>query len=189
MRVIAGRWRGLKLKAPPGDGLRPSSDRLRETLFNILAHNPAFPPLAGGRVADIFAGTGAVGIEALSRGAAHVAFLERDPRHLAVLRENLARLRLPDPTRMARVLKADARHPPPADRPFTIVYLDPPYGEGLIRPALEGLGRAGWIAADSLVIAETDAREEIALPAAWSVMDRRVTGRAALHFLRPPAGG
>ena len=184
MRVIAGRWRGLKLQAPSGNDLRPSSDRLRETLFNILAHNPRYPALVGARFADIFAGTGAVGIEALSRGAAHVTFVESDPRHVRVLRDNLARLgSLPDP-QATPILRCDARQLPPAAAPHDILYLDPPYGRGLVPPALATLVARGWVTADSLVIAETDGRETPAWPTGWRCVDHRRAGRAALHFLR-----
>ena len=184
MRVIAGRWRGLKLKTPPDAGLRPSSDRLRETLFNILAHNPRYPALVERRFADIFAGTGAVGIEALSRGAAHVTFVESDPRHLRILADNLARLRdLPDP-RATRILRSDARRLTPAAGPFDILYLDPPYGAGLVPPTLAALAEAGWVRADSLVIAETDSREAPPRAEGWTCLEQRRCGRATLHFLR-----
>ncbi len=184
MRVIAGHWRGLKLQAPSGSVLRPSSDRLRETLFNILAHNPHYPALAGARFADIFAGTGAVGIEALSRGAAHVTFVESEPRHIRVLTGNLARLgSLPD-SHTTRILRRDARQLPPAAAPYDILYLDPPYGRGLIPPTLAALTAAGWVTGDSLVIAETDSREPLSWPTAWHCLDHRRCGRAALHILR-----
>ena len=184
MRVIAGRWRRLSLKAPPDASLRPSSDRLRETLFNILAHNPQYPALAGVRFADIFAGTGAVGIEALSRGAAHVTFVESDPRHIRILASNLARLSgLQDP-QATRILRCDARRLPPATDPYDILYLDPPYSAGLVPPTLAALANAGWVRPDSLVIAETDGRETLSCPGEWTCSERRTCGRAALHFLR-----
>ncbi len=189
MRVIAGRWRRLNLKAPPDASLRPSSDRLRETLFNILTHNPRYPALLGMRFADIFAGTGAVGIEALSRGAAHVTFVESDPRHVRILESNLARLGdAPDPQAI-RILRCDARRLPPAADPYDILYLDPPYGAGLVPPTLAALAGAGWVGANSLAIVETDGREVSPWPAEWTCVERRRCGRAALHFLRwqPPS--
>ncbi|RMF66839.1 MAG: 16S rRNA (guanine(966)-N(2))-methyltransferase RsmD [Alphaproteobacteria bacterium] len=188
MRVIAGRWRGLKLKAPADDSLRPSSDRLRETLFNILAHNPRYPAVAGARFADIFAGTGAVGIEALSRGAAHVTFVESHPRHLRLLESNLARLRGLEKHQAVSLLRSDARQLPPARRPHDILYLDPPYGAGLIPPTLTALAAAGWVTPASLVIAETDGREDLRCPDGWQQLAHRRCGRAALHFLRWTTG-
>src|SRR3954471_19637252 len=129
MRVIAGEFKGRRLEAPDWPGLRPTSDKLRGTLFNILA-----PRIRGSRVLDGYAGTGAIGIEALSRGAVHVSFVERDPRAAALIATNLERCGIAD--RYA-IIRAFARIPEQRPAPFDILFLDPPYGEAELIAALE----------------------------------------------------
>lgn len=140
VRIIAGRWRGRRLPVADLPGLRPTPDRVRETLFNWLA-----PTLEGSRCLDLFAGTGALGLEAASRGAAQVCLVERDARALAVLRADVELLGADD---TVRVVAADAlewlRSPPSA--PFDLVFLDPPYDAGLLAPALAALLAGGWLA-------------------------------------------
>lgn len=140
VRIIAGTWRGRRLPVADVPGLRPTPDRVRETLFNWLA-----PVIEGSRCLDLFAGTGALGLEAASRGAAHVSLVERDPRALAVLRANVGLLAAGD---TVQVVAADAlpwlRSPPSA--PFDLVFLDPPYDAGLLAPALAALLAGGWLA-------------------------------------------
>ncbi len=151
MRVIAGLYRGRTLKSPTWEGLRPTSDRLRETLFNVLA-----PRVAGARVLDGFAGTGAVGIEALSRGAAHVTFVERDPRAVALIEENLRRCGIADRYAIIRANAATLR-PTPAESPYDLIVLDPPYAaEADTRAAL--VAAAGRLAPDGLLVLERAAR-------------------------------
>ena len=141
MRIVAGRHRGRKLMAPPGLDTRPTSDRAREALFNILEHGE--PPLEGCRFLDLFAGSGAVGLEAASRGAGRVLLVEKARAAQAAARANIAHLgeaervtlRAGDATRLGR-----------AAEPFDIVFLDPPYGSGLVATALAGLARGGWLA-------------------------------------------
>jgi 16S rRNA (guanine(966)-N(2))-methyltransferase RsmD len=149
VRVIAGTARGRKLETPTWDGLRPTSDRLREALFNILA-----PRVAGSRVLDGYAGTGAIGIEALSRGAAHVTFVERDPRALRLIRANLARTGLDAPADTCTIVRAAfaamaASHEGP---PFDLVLLDPPYDDRSLGEAL--LAAGGILRDDGLVVLE-----------------------------------
>src|SRR5215472_5185665 len=136
LRIVGGRHRGRRLLVPPGDAVRPTSDRAREALFNILSHGDfaaAGSPFADENVLDAFAGTGALGIEALSRGAARAAFIETDRTALAALRRNLAAL---DETDAADVIAGDATRPP-RRAPFAaaVAFLDPPYGTGLAAPA------------------------------------------------------
>ncbi len=148
MRIIAGAWRGRALAALAGDATRPTADRLRQALFDMLLHAPW-----GGRgahVLDAFAGTGALGLEALSRGALSASFIERDRTALAALRANVAACRA-EPR--CAVLAADALTPPPG-RPSRLVFLDPPYGLGLLPRATVALARAGWIADDTVIVAE-----------------------------------
>src|SRR5689334_1607963 len=131
MRIVGGTLKGRRLDSPTWEGLRPTSDRLRETLFNVLA-----PRIHGSRVLDGFAGTGAVGIEALSRGAAHVTFVECDPRAVALIESNLARCGIVDRYAIIRVRFAGTARPPDGGS-FDIIFLDPPYGAGQLRAALE----------------------------------------------------
>lgn len=149
MRVIAGVHRGRRLKAPTWEGLRPTSDRLRETLFNVLA-----PAIAGARVLDVFAGTGALGIEALSRGASFVTFVESDRRAQALIAENLAACGIREGYAIIRAPAARAYHTVRSSSsfvPFDIVLIDPPYGQPA-EPALDGVD--GIVAADGLIVFE-----------------------------------
>ena len=172
LRIIAGQWRGRKFRFPPLD-IRPTPDRVRETLFNWLQSR-----IEGARCLDLFAGSGALGLEALSRGAAHASFLEHDRAALAVLRANAEACRAGD---RARVLAADATFPPPG-RPCTLLFLDPPYRQGLVGTALAALGRAGWIAAGALAVAETAREEELAVRGA--MLAERAHGAARLTVWR-----
>jgi len=152
MRIIAGAWRGRALAALAGDATRPTADRLRQALFDMLLHAPwgGRALLDGAHVLDAFAGTGALGLEALSRGALSASFIERDRTALAALRANVAACRA-EPR--CAVLAADALTPPPG-RPSRLVFLDPPYGLGLLPRATVALARAGWIADDTVIVAE-----------------------------------
>lgn len=163
MRIVAGGWRGRALGAPDGAGTRPTADRVRQALFDSLLHAPWAPwrgTLAGARVLDAFAGTGALGLEALSRGAAHATFLERDRTALATLRHN-ARACARTPMEAARldIRQGDATRPPRAAAPCGLVFLDPPYGMGLIARAWPALAGAGWFAPGAIVVTETRADE------------------------------
>jgi 16S rRNA (guanine966-N2)-methyltransferase len=188
MRVVAGRHRGRRLAAPEGRALRPTADRVRESVFNILAHGGfgagGASVLAGACVLDAFAGTGAMGIEALSRGAAHATFLENDPAALAALRANLAMI---GERANATVLTSDALHPPRAAAPVTVAFLDPPYHEGLGPAALSALSDAGWFAPGAIVTLEVAAREAFTPPAGFAVLDERRYGAARIVVLRAPA--
>lgn len=151
MRIIAGSQRGRRLIAPEGAATRPSADRVRQALFDMLAHAPwAAGSLHGASVLDVYAGSGALGLEALSRGAFDAVFIENDRAARAALDANIAACGM---AARARVLAADARHPPPGT-PRTLVLLDPPYGRDLIAPTLAALGAAGWLAENCLIAAE-----------------------------------
>ena len=183
MRIVGGRHRGRRLVVPPGDAVRPTSDRAREALFNILSHGRFAAggiPFAGAAVLDAFAGTGALGLEALSRGAAEAVFFEQDHDALASLRKNIETL---GETVHAQILAADATRPPRASLTCAVALLDPPYRSGLAAPALSALAAAGWLAADALAIIELGAREEWAPPAGFTLLDERVYGAARLVFL------
>ena len=178
MRIIAGEWRGRKLQAPAGDATRPTADRTRETLFSMLVSRlGAFDEL---RVADLFAGSGALGLEALSRGAASCLFVEQDAAAIRALRANIAALRaqLRCEVRAASVLALG-----PAQAPLDLLLLDPPYASGAGPVALEKLARLGWIGPASWVSLETAYDEAVVAKGFATAAERRV-GKARLTLLR-----
>jgi 16S rRNA (guanine966-N2)-methyltransferase len=178
MRIIAGQFRGRPLEPPKGTSVRPTSDRAREALFDILEHGE--PRLRDARFLDLFCGSGAVGIEACSRGAAQILLIERDPEALRLAEANLARIGAPA---NLRLLAGDAARLGPAPHPFDLVFLDPPYRSGLTLPALAGL-QAGWLAQDARVIVELAAREDLDAPDGFRVEQQRRYGAAKFLFLR-----
>ena len=186
MRIIAGRWKGRALVAPPGLATRPTSDRARQAIFDQLWHAPwaGRTVVENAMVLDGFAGTGAMGLEALSRGAARVFFIEQDRAALATLRANIAGCKVGD---ACRVIAGDVTAPPNAAAPCTLVFLDPPYGKGLVPRALAALQAKGWIAPGALIIAETGRDEENAMPPGFEVLSTRDHGAARLSALRAAA--
>lgn len=183
LRIIAGSWRGRGIEVPPGQLVRPTSDRVREALFNRLAH--AFVgegfALKAARVLDVFAGTGALGLEALSRGAAHVTFIDRNPAAIDLIKRNVAKLGAED---RATVMNADGAHLPGAAIAGELALLDPPYGEGLVTPALLGLARQDWLKPGALVTVETGTDEPAPEAESYALLDRRIYGRTAVSVLR-----
>jgi 16S rRNA (guanine966-N2)-methyltransferase len=184
MRVVGGTLRGRAIEGPADDTLRPTSDRARQALFNILEHGrysrDGRSLLPGARVLDAFCGTGAFAIEALSRGASHATLLDSTGDAIVLARRNLKALGL---TAKARVVQADATRPPPAGETHTIAFLDPPYRSALAAPALAALAAAGWLAPGALCIVETEAREKFVPPFGFTIVDDRRYGRAKLTFL------
>jgi 16S rRNA (guanine966-N2)-methyltransferase len=182
MRIVGGRLRGRKLAAPASQAIRPTSDRLREALFNILAHAYG-DPVSGARVLDLFAGTGALGLEALSRGAAFVLFVEDGAEARALIRENVEALGLGGVTRIFRrdATKLGPVHPL---EPFTLAFLDPPYGKGLAEPALAAARAGGWLAPGALVVVEEAAPAAFAPPDGFQEIERRRYDDTELTFLR-----
>jgi len=176
MRVIAGAWRGRPLVAPKGDVTRPTADRTREALFSMLAAR--LGDFEGLAVGDFFAGSGALGIEALSRGAASCLFVEQDRGALDALRANLAKLGATGDVRATSVLALG-----PARQPLDLILMDPPYGTGAGVVALDKLTRLGWVAAGTWISIETAKQEEIDLPG-FVVDASRVHGKARLTLLR-----
>lgn len=188
MRIIAGRFRGTALAAlGAGDAaahLRPTSDRVRESLFNLILHAPLgdIPEIEGARVLDLFAGTGALGLEALSRGAAHATFLDTGAKALGLLRANIARLRVEDET---RVLARDATKPGPnPDAACDLVFLDPPYGKGLGERALAAAREGGWIGPGALIVWEESSTP--VPPPGLTRLDARRYGDTMITLLRAP---
>jgi 16S rRNA (guanine966-N2)-methyltransferase len=158
VRIVAGTWRGRTIAAPRSEATRPTADRVRQALFDMLSHAPWADPMQEHAVLDGFAGSGALGLEALSRGAPRAVFFETDRVALDSLRANIASL---DAGPRCSVVAADATKPPraAAQGACTLVFLDPPYGNGLIARSLDALRTSGWVAAGALIVAET-AREE-----------------------------
>jgi 16S rRNA (guanine966-N2)-methyltransferase len=189
IRIVAGEWRGRKLAVPPGDAVRPTGERQRKALFDILSHGKFAPGgvsmLAGARVLDAFAGTGALGLEALSRGAASCLFLDKAAASRAVCTANVASL---GATARARVLAADACDPgaPPAApfAPCNLVLLDAPYRSGLALRALEALAARGWIAQGAVCVVELARDESPALPASFVLDDERGYGETKFLLAR-----
>lgn len=186
MRIIAGRWKGRALIAPPGLATRPTSDRARQAIFDQLWHAPwaGRALVENAVVLDAFAGTGAMGLEALSRGAAQVFFMEQDRAALTTLRANIASCKAGD---ACRVIAGDVTAPPPAATPCSLVFLDPPYGKGLVPRALLALQAKGWIAPGALIIAETGRDEDALTLPGFEVISMREHGAARLSALRAAA--
>lgn len=184
MRIIAGRHRGAALETPPDAAIRPTSDRARQALFNILEHRFGVgeaSPLDAARVLDVFCGTGALGLEALSRGAASCTFIDNSAAALALAERNARRLR--EQARCRLVLR-DATKLTKAPQDATLVFLDPPYGEDLAAAALSSLRENGWLAAGALISVESDARGRLDPPHGFALIEDRHYGRARILLLR-----
>jgi 16S rRNA (guanine966-N2)-methyltransferase len=187
MRVVGGSLRGRPLAAPKSQSIRPTADRLRESLFNILVH--AYDdPITGARVLDLFAGTGALGIEALSRGSAFTLFVDDGAEARALLRENVATLGLGG---VSRIFRRDATKLGPAYpvEPFSLAFLDPPYGKGLAEQALASARAGGWLVPDALIVVEEAKKSAFAAPEGFAEIERRPyddTEFVVLWFATPP---
>jgi 16S rRNA (guanine966-N2)-methyltransferase len=182
MRVVGGRLRSRPLAGPKSDAVRPTSDRLREALFNILTHAYG-DPVTGARVLDLFAGTGALGIEALSRGASYALFVDEGVEARALLRDNVESLGLGGVT---RIFRRDATKLGPAHplEPFDLVFLDPPYGKGLAEKALVSARDGGWLKPQALVVVEEAADAGFVAPEGFEELERRAYDDTELVFLR-----
>lgn len=185
MRIVSGQYRGKPLITPPGLATRPTSDRARESIFNILEHAPWSPGLRGARAADLFAGSGALGLEALSRGAAFCLFVETDDAARGAIRDNIETLGLFGCTRIHRRDATDlGPRPSTAGPPFDLVFLDPPYGKGMGEKALIELQVHGWLKPGALAVFERGAEEPDIEIEGYDVLDVRDYGAARVHFLR-----
>jgi 16S rRNA (guanine966-N2)-methyltransferase len=182
MRVVGGRLRSRPIAGPKGQGLRPTADRLREALFNILAHAYS-DPITGARVLDLFAGTGALGIEAVSRGAAFVLFVDDGVEARSLLRNNTETLGLGG---LTRIFRRDATKLGPVYplEPFSLVLLDPPYGKGLAEKALVSARDGGWLKPDALILVEEATDAGFATPEGFEELERRTYDDTELTFLR-----
>ena len=186
MRVVGGKLRSRPIAGPKSDVVRPTADRLREALFNILAHGYG-DPVTGARVLDLFAGTGALGIEAISRGAAYTLFVDEGVEARALLRANVETLGLGGVTRIFRrdATRLGAVHPL---EPFSLVFLDPPYGKGLAEEALTSAREGRWITKDNLIVVEEAAEAGFKAPQGFEELERRRYDDTEFVFLRslPP---
>ncbi|WP_417724496.1 16S rRNA (guanine(966)-N(2))-methyltransferase RsmD [Salipiger sp.] len=182
MRIVAGEWRGRALaavgKGDPGAHLRPTTDRVREALFNMLGGGRFGDPFACARVLDLFAGTGALAFEALSRGVGEAVLVDSGRKAGALIRENI---RLLDCAGRARLIARDAARLPPAEGPCGLVFLDPPYGKGLGAPALGAARAGGWIAPGALVVWEESAAQ--AAPEGFALLETRRYGDTTVTLL------
>jgi 16S rRNA (guanine966-N2)-methyltransferase len=185
MRIVAGRHKGRHLAAPGADdrSIRPTSDRLREAVFNNLAHWSDGEPVSGARVLDLFAGTGALGLEALSRGARYCLFVEEAARARALIRENIEAMAL---TGTSRLFRRDATRLGPAGTVgrFSLVFLDPPYGKGLAEKALQSARDGNWLEDGAVVVVEEKAGSGFAEPGGFDEITKRTYGDSEVFFLR-----
>lgn len=182
MRIVAGKFRGKALLSPSDDSIRPTSDRARESVFNILASRIGVH-LDGLKVLDLFAGTGALGLEALSRGASGAVFVDNGAESRGIIRDHIEAFGIAG---IAKLLRRDATALGPAGTmgPFDLVFLDPPYAKGLGEQALASLRDGRWLAKDAIIVLEESAEVELALPEGFTIDDRREYGAAAVHFIR-----
>jgi len=182
MRIGGGRLRGRALASPKSKSIRPTADRLRESLFDILRHAYS-DAISGARVLDLFAGTGALGIEAVSRGAAFALFIDDGAEARALIRENVAALGLGGVTRLFRrdATKLGPAHPL---EPFALVFLDPPYGQNLAEQALAAAREGGWFSPDALIVVEEATKSRFAAPAGFTELERRAYDDTEFIFVR-----
>lgn len=183
MRIVGGQFRGRAIISSELAGLRPTSDRVRESILNILAHSIDNFELDGARVIDLFAGTGALGLEALSRGAAYCLFVEDGPDSRGLIRSNVEAFGL---TGVTRIFRRDATDLGLAGTmaPFTLAFLDPPYARGLVEKSLNSLSAGGWLVENALVVVEERTNVEIAWPPNFSPFDHRTYGDTQINLAR-----
>ena len=181
MRIVGGKFRGKTLLSPSDDAIRPTSDRARESIFNILSSRLG-PHLDGVRVLDLFAGTGALGLEALSRGAAGVVFVDTGTEARGLIRDHIEAFGVGG---VAKLLRRDATALGPAGTmgPFNLVFLDPPYGKGLGEKALASLAAGKWLARDAVIVLEESVDAVLQLPPGFIIQLRREYGAAAVRLL------
>jgi 16S rRNA (guanine966-N2)-methyltransferase len=183
MRVVAGKFRGVRIEAPKGLVTRPTSDRVRQALFNVLTHGAPEFDLAGARVLDLFAGSGALGLEALSRGARFCLFIEESAAARAAIRRNVEVLGLTGATKIWR-RNATKLGPAGTLAPFDLIFCDPPYGKGLGERAILAAAEGGWSKQGAIAVLEEGADHEISWPAPFQEIDRRRYGDTVIAFAR-----
>jgi 16S rRNA (guanine966-N2)-methyltransferase len=183
MRIVGGKLRGRNLATPGDDAIRPTSDRVRESVFNWLLHGDPVARIDGGRVIDLFAGTGAMGIEALSRGATFCLFVEEAAEARGLIRRNIEAFGL---TGVTKVWRRDATDLGPAGnmQPYDVAFLDPPYGKGLGEKALAALAEGRWLVPDALCVLEERKGASVAVPSLYDIVDQREWGDTQAVLLR-----
>jgi len=187
MRIVSGQYKGKPIAAPEGRATRPTSDRAREAVFNILEHAPWAPALRGARVLDLFAGSGALGLEALSRGAAFCLFVETDEAARGAIRDNIEALHLFGCTRIHRRDATDLGPRPASAGPASdLAFLDPPYAKGFGEKALDVLAAHGWLNPGAVLVFERGEGEPEIQPEGYALIDERRYGAAKVLFLRWP---
>jgi 16S rRNA (guanine966-N2)-methyltransferase len=182
MRIVSGRFKGRTLTGPSTSAVRPTSDRLRESIFNVLAHAHD-DPIEGARVLDLFAGTGAMGLEALSRGASYALFVDDSAEGRGLVRANVDALGVAGITKVFRrdATKLGPVHP---NAPFSLVFCDPPYGRDLAAPALTAARDGGWLEPGALIVVEESAGSALVLPEGFEELDRRTYGDTQVVYAR-----
>jgi 16S rRNA (guanine966-N2)-methyltransferase len=184
MRIVAGTFRGRLLVAPKGQSTRPTADRTRQALFNVLEHAPWSPGLDGARVIDLFAGSGALGLEAMSRGARFCLFVDRSQAARMAIAANVGVLNLDGRTRIDGRDAATLGARTAGDgAPFDLTLLDPPYGQGLAETALAKLAAGGWLAAGAIAVLERGLADPAPTPEGFELLDERAWGAARVSFL------
>ena len=181
MRIVGGSLKGRKLEAPQDDEIRPTSDRVRESVFNMLSHKFEDDVLQGARVLDLFAGTGANGIEALSRGASFALFVDTGTQSRGITRTNIMNLGLQGISKLWRRDATDMGRCAPM-APFDLVFLDPPYGKGLGEKALDSLKQGEWLKPGAVIIFEEERNAALALPSGFEIVDERAYGQTKVVF-------
>jgi 16S rRNA (guanine966-N2)-methyltransferase len=184
MRIIGGIHKGRIIAAPQGMKVRPTTDRVRQSMFNVLEHGKFTGignPIKGATVLDAFSGTGALAIEALSRGAASATCMDIDQRSLRQIEKNAASL---SETQRLQVILSDATNPPNATSAANLIFLDPPYGFGQVEVALKALSNANWISKNAIVVAETGVKEDLSIIDGFFISDRRQYGKTAITFIQ-----
>jgi 16S rRNA (guanine966-N2)-methyltransferase len=186
LRIVSGSLKGRRIATPPGEATRPTSDRARQAVFNILEHAPWSDGLGGLRVIDLFAGSGAMGLEALSRGAAACIFIENDRAACDAIQANIAAMAQQG---LGKLVRRDATALGPcAEEPFDLAFLDPPYAKGLGEKALEALTAGGWLKPGALAVLEHSAGEPPLALDGFEILDIRRYGKASVSFMRSRAG-
>lgn len=178
-RIIAGLYRGRRLNVPDGRDIRPTTDRMRERLFSMLTHS-RYPDMQGAKVLDLFAGTGALGLEALSRGAAHATFVEKARTSLDCIKGNIEALKAQAD---CTVMPLDASKLPPAKETFDFIFMDPPYRQGLVSPTLEAITAGDWLSRDGVIVCELASDDSSELPTGLQTLDDRKQGQQRIIFL------
>ncbi len=183
MRIVAGKYGRLRIRVPSGNRVRPTPDRVREAVFSIIGS-----AIEDARVLDLFAGSGALGMESLSRGASHATFVEKDRRHARILRDNLDHIKCPSSD--VDVVVSDvlgSEHRLHSLGQFEWIFLDPPYGKGMVNETFERISKGNWLAPGGTVVVDHPKQEELSLGQGWSVEDRRVYGEVAVAWVKAMA--